>query len=240
MIDLHTHILPEIDDGASSVEEALLLTEMLLKQGVHIAVCTPHFDPAQVALQDFLRNRKASMTLMRASKVKLISGSETMLHEYLFHYTDLSELCIENTKYLLVELPYSKRWDKKVYEAVDKLINHYDLIPVIAHIERYPAVIKSVKHIERLINLGCIIQVNTSSILEKDSMRRVVFYMKHGFIGVLGSDCHNIIHRPPIITAAMDYMTQEFGVRYSNELKYNAECIVKGIEVRKKISFIIE
>ncbi|MHB8130251.1 MAG: CpsB/CapC family capsule biosynthesis tyrosine phosphatase [Mobilitalea sp.] len=240
MIDLHTHILPNIDDGASSVEEALILTELLYKEDIKIAVCTPHFDPAQTALQEFIRKRATAMALMKASRVKLILGSETVLHEYIFHYTELNELCIGNTRYLLLELPFDNKWDTTVYESLEKLIIHYDLIPIIAHIERYKAVKKNDKGIQKLIKMGCVIQINTSSIIDKQSRDKVIHYMKHGYIDVLGSDCHNIKKRPPIITNALNKITQELGVKYCEELNQNAECIVKGLEIRKKKTYIIE
>lgn len=240
MIDLHTHILPNIDDGANTVEEALILTELLFKENIKIAVCTPHFDPTKTALQEFIRMRTIAMALMKASKVRLISGSETVLHEYLFHYSNLNELCIGNTRYLLLELPFEKKWNATVYELLEKLITYYDLIPIIAHIERYKAVKKNLKCIETLIKMGCVIQLNTSSIIDKKSSNQAIRYMKNGYIDVLGSDCHNIKKRPPIITTALNRVILKLGVKYTDEFNYNAECIVNGIEIRKKKTYIIE
>jgi len=240
MIDLHTHILPCIDDGASSVEEAIELTESLFQQNTRIAVCTPHFDPSQTALEEFLLKREKAMALMDASMVMLISASETMLHEYLFHYPDLSELCIGKTKYLLLELPFDRRWDKELYVKLNKITAYYNIIPVIAHIERYPSVKKSEKTIKKLIEMGCVIQLNTSSIIDRKTRSRSFRYMKKGYIDVLGSDCHNMNKRPPIITMALDNVTHKLGIEYRNRLMYNAECIMNGIEIKRKIVFIIE
>lgn len=237
MIDLHTHILPNIDDGASDLEEALKMTESLRTQNIMKAVCTPHFDPTQTSLQAFIKKRTSAMDCMSDSKIDLICGSETMLHDYLFHYSEISGLCIENTRYLLVELPFRRSWDIKVYETLEKLISYFNVIPIIAHVERYQAVKKNVKCIKKLIDMGCVIQLNTSSIMNKKSMHQAVYYIKHGYIDVLGSDCHNMKNRPPIISAAFDIIEQKLGFKYCAELRYNAQCIVSGIEIRKKIAY---
>jgi protein-tyrosine phosphatase len=169
------------------------------------------------------------------SHISLIPASETVLHDYLFHYLDIEELCIRNTSYLLLELPYTKKWDKRVYELLDKLISYYNVIPIIAHVERYPAVKKNKKCIKKLIDRGCVIQLNTTSIIDKSSRRRVVRYIKHGYIDVLGSDCHNTNKRPPVITDALKIVIQKVGVRYYNEFEQNSEYIVNGIKLSDKI-----
>ena len=240
MIDLHTHLLPSLDDGAVDREEALKMTEALHEQNITAAVCTPHFDPSQIGLEKFIEKRTYALTQMRTSKLRLIPASETVLHEYLFHYPDLSKLCIENTKYLLLELPFQKKWDAELFETLNSLITYYDLIPIIAHIERYPAVKKQKKMIKRLMEAGCIIQLNTSSILEKRTRKKAFNYMEKGYIDVLGSDCHDMQKRPPVMNMAVNQIKQKFGFGYCEKLEYNAECIINGIELRKKKSYIIE
>lgn len=237
MVDLHTHILPGIDDGARSITEAVEMTKSLSDQNISKAVCTPHFNPMQVSLQEFLNKRTAATSLMNEAKVELISGSETMLHTYLFHYPDLSELCIGNTKYLLIELPYGKKRDESIYETIEKLISFYNTIPVIAHIERYDIANRNIK---KLREMGCVIQLNTTSLIEKKRRKQGVRYLKDGLIDVLGSDCHNMSNRPPVITQALDIITQEIGSNCYSKLKYNGECIVNGIEINKKTMFLIK
>lgn len=240
MIDLHTHILPGIDDGPESVETALQITEALAGQNVRTAVCTPHFDPAVTALQDFCAKRKEAMRLMNTSRILLLSGSETMLHPYLFHYPDISSLCIENTRYILIELPYAKRWDEEVYAGLNKLIRFYNLIPIIAHIERYPAVIRNVKPIKELIKLGCLLQLNTQSLLIGKYRHWTFKYIKRGFIDVLASDCHNLDTRPPVIKEAYDRVAMKLGREYEERLMHNAEAVVNGIELREEAVYIIQ
>lgn len=240
MVDLHTHILPNMDDGAKDIQEAIKMTEVLLKQKVITAVCTPHYDPTKTSIQEFTNKREIAMNKLKGSKITLLKGSETVLHDYLFHYPDLSDLCIGTTKYLLIELPFNKNWNESIYEQLERLINFYGIIPVIAHIERYPVIKKNMKCLKILIDLGCVIQLNTSTIINKKSRKKALQYMKRGYIDVLGSDCHNMFSRPPKITEAFDIVTHELGSFSSNKLLHNAECIVHGIEIKKQNAYIIQ
>jgi len=238
MIDLHTHILPGIDDGAGSLEEALRMTQELYKQEVRMAVCTPHYDATKSSLQDFVERRSNAIALMKDSKITLISGSETTLNDYLFHYPELSQLCIGNTRYLLVELPFSKKWEENVYGLLEKLLGYYNLIPVIAHIERYPAA--KIATVRRLNGMGCLLQVNTASLLDKKSWYRAAVYMRHGLIDVLSSDCHNMSTRPPIITDAYEKVRLKLGSSYCNRYRNNAEDMIHGRELRGKSVYILQ
>lgn len=238
MYDLHTHILPGIDDGAKSLEEALKMTEELAYQGIKAAVCTPHFNARKIPLCEFLRKRNHALSLMKDSKISLISGSEVELNDYLFHYPDLSPLCIEDTKYILIEPPFTSKWDKSIYDMLEKLVRYYSLYPIIAHVERYPA-ISSMNKMKKLIDLGCYLQVNSSSILTMKSWHRIARYIKHGYIDVISSDCHNLDNRPPILSAAYEKIEKELGEETYLTLKRNAEDIIKGKELREKMLFII-
>lgn len=238
MIDIHTHILPGIDDGPKQAEEAVKMTEVQMAAGVSTAVCTPHFDPANTSLEEFVRNRTAALAQMEASKIKLIPASETMLHDYLFHYSDLEALCIENTRYLLLELPYSIKWEDRVYRSIEKLRNYYNIIPIIAHIERYPKV--KCCGITQLRELGCSIQLNAQSVLDPGKRRKAMTYLKMGYIDVIASDCHDLLQRPPCIREAMELIRNKFGNEYYELFENNSRHIINGVELRKGKSYIIE
>lgn len=239
MIDLHTHILPGIDDGPRSVEEAMKMIEVFLDQNVKVVVCTPHFNPTMIALDDFLSKRTTAMKQLGSSKITLVSGSEVALNEFLFHYSDLSPLCIGDTNYILIELPFDKKWDEKLYKQLDRIVRYYNLIPVIAHIERYPAVKKSKKILRRLIEIGCLLQMNAEAILNKKHRRLGEFYIKHGFIDVIASDCHNMKLRPPNLAAAHAIIVQRLGLAHLDKLISNSERILNGQRIREKLKYII-
>lgn len=226
MIDLHTHILPNIDDGARNKSEALKMIELLSSQGVSGAVCTPHYYSTKMPLDEFIYRRDKAMGLLKESKIPLILASETYLHESLLYYSDLEPLKIDNTNYLLFELPYERKWKDSLYSTLKSLIYQFDVIPIIAHIERYKSINK--KHISKLKELGCFIQLNTSSLLDENFKNKSLSYIKNELIDVLGSDCHNLNHRPPEIQLPLEEIRRRLGNRYCNELMEQSEKIVRG------------
>lgn len=238
MIDLHTHILPNIDDGARDVETALLMTEALYIQNIMNAVCTPHYDPSSTSVEEFVKIRAIALTKMRESRIHLIPASETMFHEYLFHFSDLGELCIENTRYLLLELPYQRKYDSRFFDNISRLIDYYNIIPIIAHVERYHAIKE--KQIKILIQMGCMLQLNTGSILNKKTRNKAFRYLKKEYIYIIGSDCHDMQKRPPNMNTALELIKNRLNDSYVERLEYHAECIVNGIELLKKKSYIID
>lgn len=230
MIDLHTHILPNMDDGAHTSEEALAMTELLFQQGIQGAVCTPHFDPTRMVLEDFVKRRDKAMSQMKASRILLIPASETLLHDALFYYSSLDPLIIKNTEYLLLELPFDKKWQDSIYTTLEKLMLQYDIIPIIAHIERYPATKK--KYIKRLKRMGCIIQLNTSSLFDNKLKRKALSYIQDGLVDVLGSDCHNLKSRPPEVQMALELIKNQLGASYYVDLIKQSERVAKGFDIR--------
>lgn len=226
MIDLHTHILPGIDDGAKDIEEARNMTENLFLQGVTTAVCTPHFNPARMSLDTFLSKRKGAYELLSETRIKLIEASETYLHDYLFHYNDLSSLCIGNTNYMLLELPFDKKWPPSILIDIEKLRYYYDVIPIIAHVERYQQIIKSPKTLIKLRDMGCLIQINTATITNKKYRQLILNYLRNDYVDVIGSDCHNMISRPPLMIEAKEEIIRRFGMNKWNRLIENSKVVI--------------
>jgi len=225
MVDVHTHILPGIDDGAKDIDEALMMTENLYLQGVTTAICTPHFNPARLPLDTFLTNRKTALNSLKNSKVNLIEASETYFHDYLFHYNDLSQLCVGTTNYLLLELPFDKKWSSSIFAGIEKLRYYYSVIPIIAHVERYQGIIKDLKRLKYLKDMGCLIQMNTETITNKKYKHLVYSYLKNDYVDVLGSDCHNMINRPPMIIGAKEEIIHIFGIEKWDRLCENSKMI---------------
>lgn len=229
MIDIHTHILPGIDDGPKQVQEALKMSDIMQKEGIHTAVCTPHFDPAGLSMEEFIQMRSAALAQMKEARIRLIPASETLLHEYLFHYTDLEALCIENTRYLLLELPYSAKRKDWILCSIEKLKNYYSIIPIIAHIERYPWL--KDRDITLIRSLGCRVQLNAQSVLEPRKRSKAMNYLKKGYIDVIGSDCHNLGLRPPCLQEALEFIRSKLGNEYYGTLDTNSRYIVKGVVI---------
>ncbi|MFT4144729.1 MAG: hypothetical protein QM644_09765 [Mobilitalea sp.] len=239
MVDLHTHLLPGIDDGAATVNETYQLIESLRKQSVTAAACTPHYNPAEISLAEFLENRTRSLNSLKEAKIRLLTGSEVALNEYLFHYTDLSPLCIGPTRYILIELPFDRSFKAEVYVWLERLLNYYNVVPIIAHIEKYPAA-KREKTILKLKKLGCIIQMNASSLVQNKTRKRALSLVKKGFIEIIASDCHNMTIRPPELGAAYEILKVHFGMDYVLQLIRNGDFILEDIPLNDKSEYLLE
>ena len=199
-IDFHTHILPELDDGSRSLEMSNGMLSKLYAQRVDALVLTPHYYSHQKPIDDFLEMQKHAFRRLEASLTapapKLILGAEVYFSDYLFNNRDLSSLCIEGTRLMLLELPYNKTIDDRLMDKVDRLIGDYNITPVIAHVERYPSLIRKKHRLDLMLNMGCVLQMNLSS-FTVFGKRRLISLVRDGYIGAFGTDAHNLSSRPP-------------------------------------------
>ena len=166
MLDFHTHILPGMDDGAKSPEISAKMLQMLGSQGCEAVALTPHFYPNDEPLSSFVKRRDKALAKLLAGSVKgpaLYLGSETALSSLLFVNEDLRPACLAGTNLMLTELSYANSLQEKTFQMLDRLIYDYGIQPVIAHLERYPDSHKSPTGIDRLLKMGCLIQLNASA-----------------------------------------------------------------------------
>lgn len=205
MIDFHTHILPAIDDGSRSVEESLAIFKQQHQEGVQALVATPHFYPDD-QLEAFLQRRDLAAQQFEQAlqaeglldQVKLKKGAEVLLSVDTWKIENLEALCITGTKYILLEMPYSK-WSDWVYTSVQNIIDNHKLIPVIAHVERYDTVMEDPNQLLRFIEMGALLQMNTYSLQKKSSKYKLAHkLLKHHMIHILGSDVHRAKGLMPI------------------------------------------
>ncbi len=198
-IDFHTHILPEIDDGPMSLSLSLKMIQSLQNQRIDAVVLTPHYYSNRRPISEFVEQRAASYKALYESlpsnAPSLHLGAEVYYSEYLFNNRDLTPLCIEGTRTMLLEIPYNQTIDRRFLDKIDRLIGEYGITPVIAHVERYPTLIKSPQTMETLLNFGCVLQVNLSS-FHSFGKHRLLRLVNNGYIGALGTDAHNITTRP--------------------------------------------
>ena len=151
MIDLHTHILPNMDDGSKSVEESEQMLCELKQQGVTTIVATPHFYADRDDPKAFLGDREKAYQrlLMKIQEFdnknelpEIILGSEVAYFEGMSDCDDLVSLKIEGTKLLLLEKP-TIPWNERMISEVVAIYEKTGLVPVIAHIDRYIRVFNS-------------------------------------------------------------------------------------------------
>ncbi|MEE1075636.1 MAG: CpsB/CapC family capsule biosynthesis tyrosine phosphatase [Acutalibacteraceae bacterium] len=196
--DIHSHILPSIDDGASDIDISLLLLEELENQGVTHLALTPHFytqyEEVENRLEEFIEAREYAYNQLKecySGGLTLTFGAEVHLSENILLIKNLKTLCYRSTNFMLIEMPYNSTFPDNEVEILSELINKHKIIPVIAHIERYPALLKNKQLLNTLKEMGCIMQINTESLNKLFLKGKIIKLIKEGYVTVLGSDTHS-------------------------------------------------
>lgn len=210
--DLHCHILPEMDDGSRSQEESVQMLRLSAEQGAAGMIATPHYYPKET-VEQFLARRQHSfdrlcdaMAQVQGPLPDVCLGAEVAYHSGLIYEEHLDSLCMGNSCYLLLELPFSK-WAPSVLRDVQALRGARGVIPIIAHVERYWKM-QDAGTLDSLLNMDVLIQMNGEAILDPHSRRLAKKLLKDGTIQVMGSDCHNVDRRPPNLGPALQSLWQ--------------------------------
>lgn len=219
MIDVHTHILPRVDDGSKSISESIALLNMEREQGVDKIIATPHFYSHRHSLESFLDRRKYSFDkLMHALEItggieaypSIHLGAEVYFFDGISKASILPNLCVEGTNILLLEMPFCQ-WDEKMYTEVKELIYERGLTIILAHVDRYVRFQKDNTYLRKLLSLPVVVQFNGECFLHIMKRRFPIHYMKAGHSVLLASDCHNLKKRMPNLEQASAYIQKKLG-----------------------------
>ena len=215
MIDFHSHILPQIDDGAQSVEESIEMLKMLKNQGVNTVCLTPHYIAMDESPKEFLERRDEAFKALKEAiessieeLPKLLLGAEVYYYPGICRMEEIDSLKLENTELLLLEMPMAP-WSEYTIREILDLINSSNTKVVIAHIERAMGYQKR-GTVERLIDSGVLMQTNASFFNMRKTRRAAFKMFNSGLIHFLGSDCHSVKHRPPRIEEAVSAIKDKF------------------------------
>ena len=214
MIDFHTHILPELDDGSESIAQSISMLNILAADNVDAIVASPHVFLHKTSIEDFLQRRdNAYNALMSVIKdrnyPKIYKGAEVAVSTELIDCDDIERLCIEGTNCLLLEMPYTF-WSDWIYRTIEMLVSERRLCVLIAHIDRYISRSNRIG-IERLFSMHVSMQMNASYACSRLTRRSALRLIKDDKIAVLGSDCHNDDNRPPILGKAFGIINKSLG-----------------------------
>lgn len=202
MIDLHSHIIFNIDDGAKSIEDSVTLCRQATENGYKGIVATPHFTDYR-HIDDFVLERESKLDLIREKLSKegiditLYSGAELFLSRGIFTAGDLDALTVNNSRYMLCEFPLGSF---NVRQGLDMLseLTLRGYIPIIAHPERYHEFRKNYEIIYGLVDQGVIFQVNADSLagnIDRTAQNISADLIQEGFAKFIGSDAHDTHRR---------------------------------------------
>ena len=246
MIDIHNHLLINIDDGPTSKNEAHDLLEQAAAQGITDIMVTPHhqvgnwYTPKEKVLEEI----KILEAIINDNNIDINvhHGQEIRINEHILEeLRDGINTTLNDSSYILVELPFGKL--PPYYDAViDELVTH-GYTPIIAHPERCQPIVNDIDILYELINKGAVAQVTAGSITGDfgDTLQEIGLKMvEDDLIHIVASDAHDADYRPFKLKEALDVIADKLGSEYADTLVDNAEKIFRDekIDTKKSIKDI--
>lgn len=216
MIDVHSHFLPAIDDGSNSAAQSEQMLRTSFEQGVDVIVATPHFYAWNTNPKQFLSRRQKALESIcydASSMPRILLGAEVAYYDGLQHSEDLKLLCIGKSRLLLIEMPFES-WTERTVNSICSLPANQEIVPVLAHIERYLHFGANRKWLPVLQEKGVLIQSNCGFFLSRMQGRKAVKMLRQGAIQFIGTDCHNMQDRRP----NMELLVQKIASTAGKEL----------------------
>lgn len=231
LVETHCHILPGIDDGSPDVETSLKMIERLRIQGITDIILTPHYYSDAISYKDFLEKRNKAYNILKSAvgdDVNLIPAAEIYITDYLLKNENLDEICFGENRYALIEHAFASDFSQRTYDRLLNLIYDYKITPILAHVERYEALMSSERLLDEYIEAGCVIQSNVSSFLflPRGMRKKLIKYLEKGKIHIIGSDCHNLDTRPPEYQEALTFIKSKCGDDIIDYLKSNSQGLI--------------
>ncbi|MBU9735525.1 hypothetical protein KTH89_03185 [Lachnospiraceae bacterium ASD5720] len=225
-IDIHSHILPGVDDGARNMEETLKMAEIAYKEGIRTIFATSHYRPGRFACPKEKLRAKLSKTQEEISRffpeLKLVQGNEIYYGMEALEAIQEKRICtLAGSRYILVEFSVSSEFGF-VRDGLYKIILE-GYRPVLAHVERYHAVCKKLDQIAELLELGVGIQVNADSITGESGYQLKQIsrkLLKRDYVHFVATDAHSSRSRTPRMQACASYLTRKYGEDYTKALMF--------------------
>ena len=227
-IDLHSHILPQLDDGSDSVEMSLAMLYQMAEQGVDVVCATSHYYAKYSSIPAFCERRAEALerlsSVLTAELPRVLPAAEVAYFPHM-EEQDLMPLCIQGTRTLMLEMPFADWTDLQV-ETVEALVLDCRYDVVLVHPERF-CFSKSNRHkLEKLAELPIGLQVNAGSLLRWGTRRLALDLLQMAQYPLLGSDCHNLTSRPPNLKEGRKVVMQKLGEAFLKKIDRYGEWII--------------
>jgi len=214
MVDIHCHILPGLDDGASTLEDSVQMAEMAIADGITHVVATPHANAQYKFDPDVIRQRREELEQQLGGRLTLATGCDFHLS-----YENIQDLhknpqkyTINQKHYLLVEFA-----DFAIPPTMDETLHQLQLAglsPIITHPERNALLRTKPQKLYRWLHQGCYAQITALSLLGRfgsGAQHRAEQWLDEDRIHFVASDAHNVKGRPLQLRAAFDAVAKRRG-----------------------------
>jgi protein-tyrosine phosphatase len=239
MIDIHTHILPSVDDGPKTTEESIELCKIAANDGIKTIVATPHSKDGVYEAKSDETLRKVKDLNIKLKEIQLdleiLPGAEVHINERLVEYIKNGDVLTINNgrKFILLEVPFFF-----VPPATDKLISNLrsiGIVSIISHAERITKFQKTPKILDQLVKSGTLIQITAQSLTGDFGSRErkcAEWLLKHEMVHFIASDVHSLTGRPPILSKALERAAKIIGEKKARALvSHNPEQIINGLDI---------
>ena len=223
-IDMHCHILPGVDDGASSVEEMEKMLLLAYKEGIRCIIATPHHHPKRGHEKPELLKKR--LKLVRIAAKKIDENFRVYLGTEIFFGQDIPEkilkgevLKMNNREVVLLEFSPSDEFDY-IYQGIQQ-VQAAGTEVILAHCERYQCLIDDFELVEQLHKMGTLFQINANSITNKRTRKFIRKLMDADYVFGVGTDAHDSRVRPPKIQEAAQYVTKKYGKDYTRRIFFS-------------------
>lgn len=237
MIDIHSHILPQIDDGSENIDITLEMLKNAVEDGTKKIVATPHYGGGYgIAPIGEVRNYVNKLnTLMEEKnlKIRIYSAQEVYLNEHTIDdYIEGNIGTINDSKYMLTECPINQ-FSNYIFDIIYEL-NIRGIIPIIAHPERYITVIENPTFINKFIECGCLFQMNSGSIqgiFGKKVKSIAKLMLSNGIYNFIGSDAHNSTNRTTGLSRAIN-MSNDINIESEKIFRESANKLLGNKDIK--------
>ena len=242
MIDIHAHILPGIDDGPTTMREAVEMLRAAEQSGVRKIVATPHFNPMYRWFNyrsdqlDALYRELCREAKSNGLSIEIYPGMEIRASDEVPELLSANRLQpYHDTRYLLVEFDNweSEQWCKKI---LNTLVSS-GFIPVIAHPERYEFVLDKPWMVYDWLEAGCEIQLTKASILGRfgELIQDISNdFLEREWVSFVASDAHGVDHRTPEMKSVYDFLSKYYSSDYATKLLHdNPQKLLLGQPLEK-------
>ena len=240
MIDIHSHIVFEVDDGPKTIEDSRALLEESYRQGVRTIISTSHrrkgmFETPEEKIEE---NFKQVQELAKeiADDLTILYGAEIYYTSDILDKLEQGEIPrLADSQYALIEFSMITPY-KEIHTALSNVLR-LGVTPVVAHIERYHCLENDEKKVRDLINMGCYTQINSSSVLKpklfgdtyKFMKKRAQFFLEKDLVHFVASDMHNLNPRPPYMQEAYQIISKKYGESHAEQLfRKNQELLLRS------------
>ena len=227
MIDIHTHILPEIDDGPTTLQESLEMCRIAANDGIRKMIATPHVQNGMNEIDEdtVLEKIRTLNQCIRQEGIELeiFPGAEVHLNDRLLHADILNKSPIltlnGNKKYILLE--FSFQYLPPETEEIIFQLKLMKLTPILPHLERNSRIQSNPGCLERFVEMGAILQVTAQSIVGdfgSAPKKCALWMLKKNLVHVIATDTHSPKGRPPILSKAVEVVSGMLGEKAARRM----------------------